>query len=111
MVNTSDVSTPRCIDTVNWEVFEGSRDLGSVVFAYEGWEPRFQVDADGIHTVVLTMGGIGGTSVAALEIDAEYGLTEEFYQPYTRSCSTAPSTGWWFLGALPLVFIAGRRRR
>lgn len=107
MVNTTDVSTPRCIDHVRWEVFQGQRLDREPVVVREGWEPRFELPEDGTYTIRLTTSGLGGSTIAQLVMNAEYGLTQEISDHYAVSCATG--TAPWT--ALPLLFVVGLLRR
>lgn len=110
LVNETTVAV-NCIDQLLWEVFEGRRAEGEPAFVFETWEPRFELPDEGPWTVRLTVGGLAGTSAAALTIDAKYKLTEDLTQgPHAYWCATGPSAAGgalWLVGALLLW----RRRR
>lgn len=104
----------RCISEVRWEVFEGSSQGGEALMTFDTWHPEITLPEEGLYTVVLTMGGIGGTGAASLEIDARYGLPQELTDgplPFA-ACDTGlvgGSAGWAWA---PLALLAlGRRRR
>jgi len=108
MVNQTSVSTPLCLESVHWEVFRGERMDGNTLMTFEFWEPRFELPEDGQFTIVLTAGGVGGDSAAALQIDAKFNLTEEINRTTASSCAVAPAgAGWLALG----VGLLGLRRR
>ena len=109
VVNLTAVDTPRCLSAVDWEVRRGSSGDGAVLYTFETWEPRFELPEDGVYTVIQRASGLGGDSSASLRIDAEYGLTEEYYERFSASCGTLPaSTMGWAL--VPLLLIVRRRR-
>ncbi len=108
LVNTTDVGTPQCIDQLLWEVFQGRKRDGQPLLTFEGWEPRFELPQDGTYTVVLTVGGIGGTSAASLELEAMYGLTDDL-KNRTAECATAPPSAGWMAASLGLLTLSRRR--
>lgn len=103
------VADPLCIDTIVWEIRAGDTDRGEVLQTFESWEPRFTLEEDGFYTVTLTATGRAGVATSSELLDAEYGLTEEYYEHYASGCSsTGPtSAAWWLLGLVALV----RRRQ
>ncbi len=107
MVNITDVSTPRCIDHVRWEVFQGQQLDREPIVRLDGWEPRFELPRDGIYTIRLTTSGLGGSTIAQLVMEARYGLTEEIGDHYAVSCATG-SAPW---ASLPLLLVVGLLRR
>lgn len=108
MINGSTVAL-HCLSTSVWDVFEGRQVGGEPVATSSSWEPRFTLPAEGPYTVVLTQGGIAGTSAAKLEIDAKIGLSGDFAAaPFASGCETA---GGAPLAGLPVLLLLRRRRR
>ena len=109
-------AAPHCLSELRWDIFEGRAVQGDPWRSIETWEPEFILPREGIWTVVLTVGGIGGTRSAKLEIDAKYALTDDLdLGPQNLHCSTGGPAGL-AVGALPFalpfaLLLARRRRR
>lgn len=99
---------PHCLAELRWDVFEGKKTSGKAWLTSETWEPSFTLPREGTWTVVLTVGGIGGTTSAALEIDAVYALTDDLDLGPQKACDTG---GAGVVGVLPLLGLFARRRR
>lgn len=94
-----------CIDNVEWTVHEGGED-GPIVASFPIWQPSFALDEDGDYTVTLAVEGRAGTAALSVPLEAEYGLTEQFYARRSQSCSTAgPSLSWLWCLLPPLLII------
>jgi len=105
LLNSSTASS-YCLSDLLWEVFRDGAAEPALTF--ETWEPRFAFPAEGTWTIVLTLGGIGGTTAAEQTVDATFGLPQ-LLRDQRGVCATAPgalSFGW-----LALALAAARRRR
>ncbi|MEO0603539.1 MAG: PKD domain-containing protein [Myxococcota bacterium] len=109
VVNISAVDQARCLREIAYQVTrEGSREP---LLTFDSWEPSFEVPSEGLYTVSLTMVGLGGEATADVELDAEFGLTSDYYRVFARACSTAPMGSTAFGTLVILAVAAGRRRR
>ncbi|MEZ4239250.1 MAG: PKD domain-containing protein [Myxococcota bacterium] len=106
MLNDSDVSVYGCISNIQWTVYEGEGTGGKVVIdQLQAWEPIIEFPDAGTYTVVMNLGGIGGTGAAKLTFEAKNRRGEG------RGCDVG-STGTSGGIALALGLLAvGRRRR
>ncbi len=60
MINRTDTSVYGCLDTVIWQVYEGSDVSGEPIQEISAWSPKIQFPSTGDYTVVLNSGGPGG---------------------------------------------------
>ena len=97
MVNQTDTSVYGCIDSVTWDVYDGSELINSV----NAWSPKLRFPAAGTYKVVLTVGGPGGESSGELSINVEE-ITSE-------CCAIVPASAG-LLGLLVGLGAAVRRR-
>jgi hypothetical protein len=99
MLNESDVSVFGCISDIQWEVYAGTDTSGEPVRTAKAWEPIINFPEDGTYTVVLNMGGIGGTGAASVTFDAKnhrgegYGCSTGFGAPLASFLVIAVSAG------------------
>ena len=104
MLNESDVSVYGCISDIQWEVYKGPNAGGQMVGdPIKAWEPIIEFPEDGEYTVVMNLGGIGGTGAATATFDA---------RAHRGEAGGCDSTGG--VGGLGLFFagaLAFRRRR
>lgn len=109
IVNESTIAV-HCLDTLSWGVFAGDT-TGAPVASFDGWEPRFELDDEGPHTVVLTMTGIGGTSTHDVAFDARFQLTDDL-KDGPKACHTGegPAQVAGTLAGLGLLLTRRRRR-
>ncbi len=77
-VNRTDMSTYGCVDTISWEVYEGSEVNADKMVDFNGdgqgdrigaFAPQIAFPAAGTYTVVMNIGGPGGISGSKLTID------------------------------------------
>lgn len=69
-VNRTDVSTYGCIDTIQWEVYEGSEvNADNLIQTLGAWSPVISFPAAGTYTVLMNVGGPGGLEASKLTID------------------------------------------
>lgn len=98
MLNESDLSVWGCVSAVRWQVFEGADRGRPVGEPSEQWEPDLTFPEPGLYTVVLHLGGVGGTRAASATFAVDDG----------HGCAIAPAGG----GGLVLIgALAVRRRR
>ena len=110
VVNHSTVAV-NCLSDLQWDVFSGTDASTEPEMSFVVWEPRVSFPHEGTWTIVLTMGGIGGTTSATLPVEAQYGLPEGLDVPGGDEwgCST---TGWPApLGGIVLAALLVARRR
>jgi hypothetical protein len=100
-LNDTDVSVYGCIYDIQWDVFSGSENVGTV----RAWEPEFTFPEEGEYRVVLNVGGPAGTGAAELTFEAKNQRGSGY-----GSCDTANG---WGLGALGILLAgsAALRRR
>jgi len=104
MLNDSDVSVYGCISEIEWNVYSGESASGKpIIEGIRAWEPVFEFPENGTYTVVMNLGGPGGTTAASLTIDAKSANARG------GGCTTA--TGVGASGALALMGLVGLRRR
>lgn len=98
LINQADTTVYGCIDDITWEIYKGSELIRSL----NAWSPKvdFSEEGAGDYTVVLKMGGPGGTSEDQLTI------TVEEYNP--DGCSVVSATS---VTAIFLSFFGITRRR
>jgi len=73
MRNDTDVSVYGCYSNIEWQVYSGetvSPDALLPDLTYAGWEPKINFPDEGTYTVVLNIGGPGGTGAAKATFDA-----------------------------------------
>lgn len=97
MINQADTSIYRCIEQVQWDVFDGDELIQSI----SAWSPIIEFPAAGTYRVVLNLKGPGGEAAAEVEVD----VVEA-----SGGCSTAPR-GVGLAGALVGLGLALARRR
>ncbi len=77
-VNRTDMSTYGCVDTVTWEVYEGSEVNPERLVDFNGdgagdrigaWAPQIAFPSSGTYTVQMNVGGPGGIVGSTLTID------------------------------------------
>jgi len=106
MLNDSDVSVYGCISNIQWQVFEGEDTTGDpIIDSITAWEPIIEFPEEGIYTVVMNLGGIGGTGGAKLTFEAKNQRGEG------SGCATGGVTGSLAGLALAMGLLAVRRRR
>ncbi len=96
--NTTDVSVYGCISDVQWQVFEGRDVSAEPVLTVGAWEPVFSLDQPGTYTVMLNVGGHGGTGAARSVVEV---------RGPTLACDSSGGSLMWFAW-LPLLAV--RRR-
>lgn len=115
-INHSDVSVYGCVDTIDWQVYNGSSaadikpenlvdfngddnggtDLGA-------WSPKITFPSEGSYVVVMNVGGPGGLDASYLVVDATSATG--------GGCSTAPAGSAAGAGVLLLAGLATALRR
>lgn len=101
-INLTDVTARKCLSRVQWDIFEGDSATGEPVDSIAAWQPEYEFAEGGTYTVVLNVGGVGGTGAAKTVIDVAKA---------TRSVScghVGPGVG---AGAVALLGLALVRRR
>ncbi|MEQ1565573.1 MAG: PKD domain-containing protein [Myxococcota bacterium] len=107
MLNDSDVSVYGCLSNIQWDVFKGDSTSGEPIESLSGitaWEPIIEFPEPGTYTVVMNLGGIGGTGAAKVTFEAKN------FRGEGRGCSTVDGVGAG-VGLLALLGLAARRRR
>jgi hypothetical protein len=101
-INRTEYWSDRCVSGIQWDIYEGEAATGTPVDTITSWQPRYAFPSGGTYTVVLNVGGIGGTGAASmtLNIGAE-----------TRgvACAQLPVQAGWMMAAAGLLAL--RRRR
>lgn len=107
MLNESDVSVYGCISNIDWTVYEGEGTGGTVVQEnIQAWEPIIEFPDNGTYTVVMNLGGIGGTGASMVTFTARNTRGEG------RGCATGAAPIGGGAGVLlALGLVAARRRR
>ncbi|MFN7142134.1 MAG: PKD domain-containing protein [Myxococcota bacterium] len=104
-INHADVSVYGCIDTIAWEVYEGSDVSGDPIVSLGAWAPNITFPKEGTYTVVMNVGGPGGLEASKITVEVEDRPAEG------KGCSTGGSAVGLTLGGLALAAAAGLRRR
>jgi hypothetical protein len=100
--NTTSLRAHNCVSNALWEVYEGGAVSGEPLLSLSGWEPELRLEdsGPGTYTVVLNVGGLGGTGAAMATVDIG------------RGGSGCSSTGTWpMLAPLMVLPLLGLRRR
>lgn len=112
-INHTDVTTYGCVDTIEWQVYEGTGEAdivdenrvefnGSAGEAMGAWSPVIDFPAAGDYVVVMNLGGPGGVAAAFLALRAEDGAK--------AGCSSLPGRGaGWGMVAMAALATAIRR--
>lgn len=108
MVNDTDVSVYGCYTNIEWQVYKGGTVSGEPLadLTYSGWDPKLIFPEDGTYTVVLNLGGPGGTGAAMATFEVEERRGDGY-----SACDTtsgAAGTGMMLSG---LLLLALRRKR
>lgn len=107
MLNESDVSVYGCISDIQWEVYKGGSPGGQMVGdPVKAWEPIIEFPEEGEYTVVMNLGGIGGTGAAVVTFDVKDHRGENVTGCSTAAAGTAGGGLLLLVGALAI-----RRRR
>ncbi|MFZ5478445.1 MAG: matrixin family metalloprotease [Myxococcota bacterium] len=114
-INHADVSVYGCIDTIEWQVYEG-KDEGDISEEnvvdlngdYEGvgmgaWSPKIAFPKPGNYVVLMNIGGPGGLKADYLAVTVEEVRSE-------GGCATVPAAAS-ALGVLVAAAASARRRR
>ena len=111
VVNRSTVAV-HCLSDLRWDVIEGADETADPDLSFEVWEPRVSLPHAGTWTFVLTLGGIAGTTSAAAQIEARYGLPDGLHVPGGDewTCSTSGWPAAWGGIVLAALLVARRRR-
>jgi len=111
VVNQSTVAV-NCLSDLQWDVISGTDETAESDQTFEVWEPRVSLPHDGTWTILLTLGGIGGTTSASAPIEAQYGLPEGLDVPGGDEwgCSTSGWPAPWGGIVLAALLVARRRR-
>ena len=99
MINQADTSVYGCIDTVQWDVFQGD----SLIQSINAWSPKIEFPEEGTYRVVLNAAGPGGLTA--------HEATIEVTDQGTGGCSTAAKGAGTGLAGLLIGFAAALRRR
>lgn len=100
LTNTTPLRAYTCISNAEWHIYEGTEASGEPIKTLAGWEPQLDMtdEGPGEYTIVLNVGGLGGTGAAVSTVDVGRG----------SGCSTVGAASWLF--AAPLLLIGLRRR-
>jgi len=102
--NQTDLSTFGCIQNVQWEVY--NKGDAEPFDSFQSWEPEYVFPEKGDYTIVLNVGGMGGTAAATLDVTVKRSGGSK-----GRACNTTGG-GFAFGGVfLSLGLLAFRRRR
>ena len=108
MLNDSDVSVFGCISDIQWDVFEGEGTGGTRIGdPIRSWEPVIDFPEPGTYTVVMSLGGIAGTSGASVTFDVRRGGDNN---GAAVGCNTVAPAGS-IVGLLLAMGLVARRRR
>ncbi|MCB9677302.1 MAG: trypsin-like serine protease [Alphaproteobacteria bacterium] len=101
LVNKTPLRAYTCISNATWEVYEGTSVGGTPVRTLSGWEPDLDLSEEGPgdYTIVLNVGGLGGTGAAMTNIKVGRGA----------GCAHVPGWSWAFVAPLFLVGLSRRR--
>lgn len=101
--NLTSLETDRCIYNIAWQVFEGETATGTPIDTIESWQPVYEFPNSGTYTVVLNIGGIGGTGASSITLDIG---------KVTRgvACGTLDASGVGLLAAAGLLAVRRRKR-
>jgi uncharacterized protein (TIGR03382 family) len=78
VINRTDMGTYGCVDTIQWEIYEGSKVDPAKMVDFNGdgkgdpigaFAPIIQFPSEGTYTVLMNVGGPGGLSAGSLTID------------------------------------------
>lgn len=111
-INRTDMSTYGCVDTIQWEVYEGSDVDPAKLVDLDGngegdkigaWAPKLLFPKEGTYTVLMNVGGPGGIAAGKMTIEVtDLGAA-------AASCSSTPQLS--LVGAALAGLAAIRRRR
>ena len=103
-INHTDVSTYGCVDTIQWEVYEGADiDAGNLIQTLGAWSPAISFPSAGTYTILMNVAGPGGLEASKLTIDVvDLGAQ-------TALCSSVPALS--ALGIAAGGLAAALRRR
>lgn len=90
-----------CLQNLRWDVYRGTDRDGSLVFSSTHWAPTIPFPEPGDYTVVLHVGGPGGTGAAATTLQVSPGSP--------LHCGGTSSAYTSFSALFPLALL--RRRR
>ena len=101
-LNHTDVSVFGCIDTVQWDIFEGTDTAAAPLQSLTAWSPVIEFPGAGTYTVVLNVGGPGGLSAGALTVHPG--------ESAPGTCGGAAAAGCALATALAAISAVSRRR-
>ncbi|MCA9569689.1 MAG: trypsin-like serine protease [Myxococcales bacterium] len=101
VTNTTSLRAHNCVSNALWEVYQGDAASGDPIISLTGWQPELDVRDFGVgtYTVVLNVGGLGGTGAAAATVEVGRG----------SGCSTGGLAP--MLAPLAFLPLLGLRRR
>lgn len=110
MLNDTDVSVYGCYSNIEWQVYKGSSVSGEPIadLTYSGWEPRLTFPENGTYTVILNIGGPGGTGAAKITLDVKDHRGDGYSACNT---STAAGSATLALGGLAALLLRRRARK
>lgn len=83
-INHTDVSVYGCVDTIEWDVYEGDTASGTPIQSLDAWSPEITFPDAGTYTVVMNVGGPAGISAGQLTVDVAAG---------SGGCASVPGPG------------------
>lgn len=113
-VNRTDMSTYGCVDTIQWEVYEGDAVDPAKLVDFDGdgegdtigaWSPLIEFPSEGTYTVLMNVGGPGGLVAAKMTIDVADSGAEG------ALCATSPQVALLGAAAAGAAALLRRRRR
>ncbi len=107
MTNRTDVSVFGCISDIQWEVYKGKSVSGEPIEVLKAWEPLIEFPNEGDYTVIVNVGGIGGTGAASIVVEAKD------QRGQNRGCDSVGSAGAFGSAGFVIVGLGllGLRRR
>lgn len=104
MLNETNVSTPDCLQDIQWTVHEGADASGAIVGdPVKAWEPIVELEEPGTYTVVLNLGGYAGTAAASLTFEAR--------RTTDTGCDSTGGAALGWVGVAGLGLMVRRRGR
>jgi hypothetical protein len=101
-VNQTEYFSEACVSGIQWDIYQGNSATGEPIDSIVSWSPTYQFPDGGNYTVVLNVGGIGGTGAASLVVN----VGKLSSSSGCATGGTAPVSG----AAAGLLLLALRRR-
>lgn len=100
--NNTSLRAHNCVSNAEWKVYSGPSATGEPIRTLSSWQPDIRLDEEGpgTYTIVLSVGGLGGTGAAEATVEVGRGA---------GGCSSIG--GWPVLAPIALLPLFGMRRR